>query len=311
MINFFRYKNFFLVLSLVLIFGSLGSIFFKGFNYGIDFKGGTLIQIFYKDHKIEKNEIEKLKEQFIKNNLKLFVQTFTNDDERILLKISDNQNSLQNNSSENFDFFKKIIINSFENQNIIFEKIEFIGAKTGEKFFFKSSLAVLFAFIGIFIYLLFRFNFSFAISGLIALFHDIIISFGFISLFRIEFNLVFITAILTIIGYSINDSVIIFDRIRELLKTKQANQNNLQEIINIALNNTLKRTIFTSLTTLLSCLALILFGGRDLFSFSIPAFFGICIGTYSSIMIACQFLLFFEKRNFFTINFLKLNKKIN
>jgi preprotein translocase subunit SecF len=312
MINFFKYSKTFLFISFLLIFGSFISIYFKGFNYGIDFKGGTLVQIFYDEKdEIDAKQINLLKQNFEKNDLKLFIQTFISDNKRLLLKISDNNNNeshdLKSNikssqKEENFIFFKKLIIDSFElklkdKKNIVFEKIEFIGAKTGKDFFFKSSLAILFAFIGIFIYLYFRFNLSFTIAGLICLLHDIILSFGFISITQIEFNLIFITAVLTIIGYSINDSVIIFDRIRELLKMKK-NMCNLKELINLALNNTLKRTIFTSLTTLFACISLIIFAGKDLFSFSIPVFFGILIGTYSSIMISCQFIFLIQMKKF-------------
>lgn len=293
MINFFKYSKNFLVLSFLLFIVSIFFISYKGFNYGIDFKGGTLVQFLYNKN-ISPENIQNLKEDFVKNDFKIFIQKFLSDDKRLLLKVSDNKTT---QSSENFESIKDIIIKSMNNDtNIIFEKIEFIGSKTGDEFFFKASLAVIFALIGIFIYLNFRFNHKFALAGIICIIHDIVLSFGFISIFSIEFNLIFITAILTIIGYSINDSVIIFDRIRELLKTKNKDLD-LKSLINLSLNNTLRRTIFTSLTTALACLALIFFAGYELFSFSIPVLFGIIIGTYSSIFIACQFILMLNIKN--------------
>ena len=138
------------------------------------------------------------------------------------------------------------------------------------------------------VYLLVRFDLRFAIGGIVGLTHDVIITLGFITLFNLEINMIAITALLTIIGYSINDSVIIYDRIREIFKLKNGEQT--RDNINTALNNTLRRTIFTSLTTLFSAGALIMFGGSSLHSFSYVVFFGILIGTYSSIMIASQMI---------------------
>jgi preprotein translocase SecF subunit len=291
MINFLRFNKFFAFLSIVLIIFSIGLIYWKGFNYGIDFKGGTLIQI-YRNHEdgILNEQIESLRNHFHESGFQIFIQKFSGDEKRLILKIADKNSK----ASTDFDKFKFIINENFpDSNNIVFERIEFIGAKTGEGFFIKSAIAVILAFLGIFLYLLWRFNLKFTLSALIALFHDIILSFGFISLFGIEFNLIFITAILTIIGYSINDSVIIFDRIREIIKTKGESIDS-KETINLALNNTIRRTLFTSLTTLFACFSLIIFGGRDLFSFSVPVVFGIIVGTYSSIFIACQIVLLFN-----------------
>lgn len=297
LLNFFKYSKVLAGFSIVLILLSLGLIFKNGFNFGIDFTGGVLIEISNQDKIIQIDDIEKLKKQFESNSQKVIIQTFVSQPNNILLKIaSDKQLSHENFSENSFakqiDALKQIITANFIGQNIIFEKIEFIGAKTGKDFFQKACFAVVLALLGIMIYLYFRFDWKFTIAGIVALMHDMIISFGFASLFKIEFNLIFITAILTIIGYSINDSVIIFDRIRELLKLKSnVGKFSMQELINQSLNNTLSRTIFTSLTTLLACMSLIIFGGKDLYSFSLVAFFGILIGTYSSIIIACQLII--------------------
>jgi preprotein translocase subunit SecF len=145
--------------------------------------------------------------------------------------------------------------------------------------------------------LIIRFDLRFALGGILGLIHDVVITFGVISIFSIEFNMIAVTAILTVIGYSINDSVIIYDRIREVNKIN--NEKSIRENINLSLNNTLTRTLFTSLTTLLSAGVLIIFGGQALHSFSYVVFVGILVGTYSSIFVASQFidLITFKKKN--------------
>jgi preprotein translocase subunit SecF len=178
--------------------------------------------------------------------------------------------------------------------DVVFERIEFVGPQIGEEIIKGGVLSVLLAFVAILFYIAFRFKFIFGISILLSLVHDSIITFGFISLAGLEFNSTSIAAILTVIGYSVNDTVVIFDRIRENMHKHKRMA--LGELINISINETLSRTINTVLTTLLAISALIIFAGENLFSFSVTTFFGIVIGTYSSIFISAPILILLSKK---------------
>jgi preprotein translocase subunit SecF len=168
-------------------------------------------------------------------------------------------------------------------------RVEFVGPQVGDELTEQGGLAMLYALIGILIYVSLRFEYRFAIGSVVALIHDVVITLGFFSLTRIEFDLTVLAAILAIIGYSLNDTIVVFDRIREtFLKVRKGTS---QEIVNRALNDTLSRTLMTSLTTLLVVLALFMFGGEVIHAFSIALLFGIIIGTYSSIYIASNTIL--------------------
>jgi preprotein translocase subunit SecF len=168
-------------------------------------------------------------------------------------------------------------------------RVEFVGPQVGDELTEQGGLAMLYALIGILIYVSLRFEYRFAIGSVVALIHDVVITLGFFSLTRIEFDLTVLAAILAIIGYSLNDTIVVFDRIREtFLKMRKGTS---QEIVNRALNDTLSRTLMTSLTTLLVVLALFIFGGEVIHAFSIALLFGIVIGTYSSIYIASNTIL--------------------
>jgi preprotein translocase subunit SecF len=279
MINFVKFWKFGNFFSLFLIILSIFLIFTKELNYGIDFTGGILIEIQSQD-KIEKNNIFNLSQKFNDQSIKNILQK--DGDNGLIIKLQSFDSTQQSVIEKS-----KTILNE-EFSSVEYGKIDFIGSQVSKEFFSRSCMALGIALIGIMIYLLVRFDLRFAFSGIIGLAHDVIITFGFIAFFQIEINMIAVTAILTIIGYSINDSVIIFDRIREIFKLQ--NNDLIQNNINLALNNTLKRTIFTSLTTLFSAGALVIFGGSNLYSFSYVVFFGILIGTYSSIIIASQMI---------------------
>ena len=301
MLNFFKFSKVFSIISILLIILSCAGLYKLNFNYGIDFTGGILIEIQNHDN-ISKDQLKNLSNKFEDANIKTIIQTIRSDDKKLIIKIADD--SGLNLNDDNLRSTKNIISRSL-GENVIFEKIEFIGAKTGQEFFMKAIISLFLAMIGIMVYLYFRFGASFTISGVLALLHDIIITCGFICFTGLEFNLVTITALLTIIGYSINDSVIIFDRIRELLRLQDKSEErtfDIKNLVNISINNTLQRTIFTSLTTLLATGALIIFGGKVLYTFSIVVFAGIVIGTYSSIFIACQVLIFLNIQSSFFWN---------
>jgi len=258
--NFLRYKNFFILLSVFLIFFSLILIFTKGLNFGVDFKGGTTIEL-----RLEKQvEIEKIRNSLSKSKINNFsVKEFGTAND--LLVSTDN--SVSANDIKNFlekDLQVKITV----------RKVETVGPKVG-------------------------FEWQFSLGGIVALFHDVLITVGVFSLLGLQFDLSIVAALLTILGYSINDTVIIYDRIRENLKKDSSSE--LSILINESLNNTLSRTLKTSGTTLLSIVAVLIFGGEVLRGFAFAITFGIIVGTYSSIYIAAPILMFFKVKRDWSI----------
>jgi preprotein translocase SecF subunit len=276
--DFLKYKKFFILVSASLVFFSFILIFSKGVNLGVDFKGGTTIEI-----RLEKKmDIEKIRNSLSKSKINNFsVKEFgtVND----LLIYTDN--SIPPNDIKNFlekDLKEKVTI----------RKIETVGPKVGSELIKSAVYSVLLCLIAIFLYLWFRFEWQFSLGGIIALFHDLIITVGVFALLGLQFDLSIIAALLTILGYSINDTVIIYDRIRENLKKDSSSE--LSILVNASLNNTLSRTLKTSGTTLLSIIAVLIFGGEVLRGFAFAITFGIIIGTYSSIYIASPIVMFFK-----------------
>ncbi len=262
--------------------GSLILVFTKGLNYGIDFAGGVLIEV-----RIDENpDISKIREVLSNKIDDIHIQESGENDVQIRVsKASQDQDKLikkiQNILEENFT-------------KVEYRKIDFVGPQVGSELIFKGFLALFLSFIFIMIYIWIRFDWQFGLGGIFALLHDAIVTLGFFSITGLEFNLTSIASILTIIGYSINDSVVIYDRIRENLRNYK--KMDLIILINSSTNSTLSRTILTASTTLISLLALIFFGGEALFSFSVATFFGIALGTYSSIYISAPILLYFDPR---------------
>lgn len=269
------------IFSTLLVLISLGSLFTKGINFGIDFTGGTIIELAYQDE-------AKLDDIRATLNAKGFedvsVQNFGSiRDVLIHLAVMPSQNMselsnevvgiLQNDSSSPIDV----------------RRVEFVGPQVGEELAEDGGLAMLYALIGILIYVSMRFEYRFAIGSVVALVHDVIITLGFFSLVQLEFDLTVLAAILAIIGYSLNDTIVVFDRIRETFLRKRKGEP--EEIVNGALNDTLSRTLMTSGTTLLVVISLYLFGGSVIHDFAIALLLGIVIGTYSSIYIASSAVL--------------------
>ena len=273
--------------SLLLIIISIILLIFRGLNFGIDFSGGSLIEArFNKDTNISElrtilsAKTNKVQIQKIKNNISDksdFLIRFPSNNQDQSKFIEEIQNTLNNN-------FK----------DITYRKIDYVEPQIGQELINKGIMVLFLSFLFIFIYIWIRFDWQFSIGAIIALIHDAILIFGFYSLTQIEFNTTSIAAILTVIGYSINDTVVIFDRIRDnLRRNKKMPINN---IINISVNSTLSRTIITSGLTLLSLMALIFFGGKILLSFSLATFFGVIIGTYSSIYSSSVILTKYDPR---------------
>jgi preprotein translocase SecF subunit len=289
-----------LILSVLSIVISITLVFTKGLNFGIDFAGGILVEA----------KLNNGGEQ-VNNNLNQELNfDVTKIRHLIDLEVKDVQiqNIGQNNGLD--ELLIRVPKSKSEDQaitvrkiqeilninypNIEYRKIDYVGPQVGLELIQKGILSLLLSFIFIMIYIWIRFDWQFGLGGIFALFHDMIITLGIYSISGLEFNITSIAAILTIIGYSINDSVVIYDRIRENLR--KSRKSDLSLLINSSINSTLSRTVLTSSVTLVSLLALILFGGEVLKSFSIATFFGILVGTYSSIYISAPILLYISPK---------------
>ena len=274
MIAFNRYYNQFNFLSIALVVVSLLFLVFKGLNFGIDFKGGTLIELRSSDTKIN---VTSLRDNLNQINLgDVSVKKFGNDSD-FLIKFENN------NNKKIIEEIKKNLENSFGN-NFDFRRVENVGPKVSSELLRSGVIAISVALILMLIYIWIRFEWQFSLGAILALFHDVIVTLGLFSLLGLEINLSIIAAVLTIVGYSMNDTVVIFDRVRENLR--KYSDIKIYELTNISINETLSRTLITSITTLLALLSIFFFGGEILKGFSLAMIFGVVFGTYSSIYIA-------------------------
>ena len=279
--NFMKWHKKAVYVSSFLIFISLISIFTKGLNYGVDFNGGTLIEISFE----KKAPIEDIRNYLKDNNYeKSSVQYFGSGTD-ILIRmpniISTTEASLSNKLLEELN----------SKFSFTLKRVEYVGAQVGEELRDQGILAALIALALIMIYITLRFEYRFSIGAILALLHDIFLIIGIFSITQIEFNLSAFAAILAVIGYSLNDTIVVFDRIRENFKSAIAENINTESLTNESINQTLSRTLITSLTTLLVLISLITLGGEILFGFAFALIAGVIIGTYSSIYIASSTLL--------------------
>tara|TARA_B100001146_G_C16169743_1_gene429484 strand:- start:321 stop:1223 length:903 start_codon:yes stop_codon:yes gene_type:complete len=276
-----------MIISGIVILIGLGSIVFSGgLKYGIDFAGGTLVQLQFKNPP----DIE-----VIRDGLKTIglgestIQEFGSKKD-ILIRVERSEEKLEAVGA----MVKRSLSGKFNSDEITVERVEMVGPKVGRDLREKALLSILYAIIGIVIYISWRFEFQYAIAAIIALMHDVLVTMGAFSILDKEFTLVIVAAFLTIIGYSLNDTIVVFDRIRENLRRK--GKLSLSEIINSSINQTLSRTLLTSGTTLLVVLALFFFGGEIIHDFSFALLVGVFVGTYSSIFIASVFLVYWASR---------------
>ena len=282
-IKFMKIKKLTLIISSILFFLSLASVFFKGLNLGIDFTGGSLIEARFK----ENIDLSNLRIQMNKLDLgEIQLQTIGSEND-IVIRVQEKKSN-KNKQTETI----QIIKDSLSDKSIEYRRTEFVGPKVGDELVNAGIIAIIFSLFGILIYIWIRFQWNFALGAIIALIHDVILTLGFFSVFQFEFNLATVAAVLTIAGYSINDTVVIYDRIRESMRKYK--QITFDEIINLALNGTLSRTLMTSLTTLLALIALFIFGGVVISSFIIALIWGVIIGTYSSLYVASPLLIFLK-----------------
>jgi preprotein translocase subunit SecF len=285
-IDFLKMKKIFLAVSLSLIVIGIGSIVLhKGLNYGIDFSGGTLVQLKFNDAA----DIRKIREGLKEIDLGESVIQEYGSPEEVIIRVEKSSENLQNLS----DKITEALGKTFGEGAFIVERVEVVGPQVGQDLRTKALRALLFAMIGILIYITFRFEFRFAVGAVLALIHDVFITVGLFSLLNKEFTLPIIAALLTIVGYSLNDTIVVFDRIRERMKLKK--KETYEETINQSINQTLGRTLLTSLTTLVVVLALFILGGEVIHDFSFALIVGIFVGTYSSIFIASPTLVLFQR----------------
>ncbi len=272
------------IISLLVFFISVLFIIFKGLNYGIDFKGGTLIELRADNTNINISEIRTSLNSMNLGDIN--VKEFGKDND-FLIKIeqrADNDNNL-------IPKIKQTLINNL-NAEINFRRVENVGPKVSSELLQSGIIAISLSLAAMLFYIWIRFEWQFSVGSIIALFHDIVITIGIFSLLSLEINLSIIAAVLTIVGYSMNDTVVIYDRIRENLN--KYTRFNIEEIANISVNETLSRTVITSVTTLLALLSIYIVGGEILRGFSFAMILGVLIGTYSSIFVAAPVLKFFK-----------------
>ncbi len=296
-IEFFSFSNLLSYISLGAISVSIILFFILGLNYGIDFRGGTMFMV---------STSEKIKVSDVRNTLNgsnlgdvsisqatnpletLSAGTLTSADNIFIIKVegADGQNTETK--------VKALLRNKVP--DIKFLQIESVGSKVSSELIRNGILAVFFAVISVLVYIWLRFEWQFALGAVFALIHDVILTIGVFSILRYEFNLSIIAALLTIIGYSLNDTVVVFDRVRENLRNFKSLP--LLKVLNMSINNTLSRTIMTSVTTLLALFALYFLGGDVIRGFTFAMIWGVLVGTYSSIFVAAKILLIFDvKRN--------------
>ena len=276
--KFYRTGN---ILSIILVFISVIFLSFKGLNYGVDFKGGTLIEL----RVIDKNyNITNVRDVFNSLNLKgVSVKKFGNETDYII--------KFQTEDLNNPNFINNIKSNIEKKNGNIFEyrRVENVGPKVSKELLKSGIIAISLSLLAMLIYIWIRFEWQFSLGAILALFHDVILTLGIFSIFSLEINLSIVAAVLTIVGYSMNDTVVIYDRVRDNLK--KYSDIKIYELSNISINETLSRTIITSVTTLLALFSIFFFGGAILKGFSLAMILGVIFGTYSSIYIACPLLV--------------------
>ena len=282
-INFLSKRYYALVFSVILLLTSLASLTFQGLNPGIDFTGGFSVEVSYQEQPV----INEIRNELASGGFpEAIVQSFGSPKD-INIRIMPRENI------DNKAIGKQIeeILNNPANA-VELRGSEFVSPQVGEELTEQGGLAMLFALMMIMIYILFRFQWKFSIGAVLALIHDVLITMGVFSLFQLSFDLAVLAAILAVVGYSLNDTIVVFDRIRENFRLRRKSET--LDVINTSINQTISRTLITSGTTLLVLLALYIIGGKSLEGFSLALIIGVIIGTYSSIYVATTSVLFLD-----------------
>ncbi len=271
-INFMGARNLAFAITMLLTLLALGSWFYKGLNFGLDFTGGTQIELSY----TQPADLGKVRDQLAAAGYTdAVVQTFgaTTD---VVVRLQGDDPNLGNQVAA--------ALQGAGDEAVTVKKVEFVGPQVGEELRDQGGLGMLLALGGIMLYLAFRFQWKFALGAIVSLVHDVVVTLGILSFFEITFDLTVLAALLAIIGYSLNDTIVVFDRVRENFRVLR--KTSLIDNINISTTQTLLRTMATSISTLLAIAALLVFAGDNLYGFSVALFMGVLAGTYSSIYIA-------------------------
>lgn len=287
-IDFLGMRRIAAVVSILLGIGSIVLFAVNSLNYGIDFKGGITVEVGYADKAVPLDEVRSIMATL--NLGEVSVKQFDSDRD-VLIRI-ERQTGDDKAQSAAMGTIKDTL--SAALPDLIYKQGNIIGPVVSEELKQDGALAVTFAVLAVLVYIWFRFEWQFGLGAVIALLHDVILTVGFFALSRLEFNLTIIAALLTIVGYSLNDTVVVYDRVRENIR--KFRKMDMKDVLNLSLNQTLSRTLMTSLTTLLALLSLFFLGGEAIRGFTAAMIWGVVIGTYSSIFVASPLLLFFNIR---------------
>ncbi|MCW8827877.1 MAG: protein translocase subunit SecF [Gammaproteobacteria bacterium] len=274
-INFLGLRKPAMALSLLMIVIAIGSIAVRGFNFGIDFTGGTIIEVGYP----QSAELEQIRGVLEEQGYSDAVVQHFGAATEVMIRIAPREGVTSAELSDRLFALLKADESAVE-----LRRVEFVGPQVGEELTNDGGLAMIYALIGILIYVALRFEYRFAVGSVAALVHDVIITLGVFSLLQLDFDLTVLAAVLAVIGYSLNDTIVVFDRIRE--NFRKMRKGSSEEVVNASLNQTLSRTLMTSFTTLLVLFALFFFGGEVIHGFATALLIGILVGTYSSIYVA-------------------------
>ncbi len=276
-IDFMRHRWLAIGFSSILLVVGIGSLITKGLNFGLDFTGGTLIEVIYdKAPKLEAVRTS-LKDAGLSDAV---VQTFGSANDIVVRLAASGETS-------NAEVSSRVL--AALGDGVEMRRVEFVGPQVGEELAEQGGLALLWVLAGVFVYIMFRFQWRFSVGAVVALVHDVLITVGILSLLQIEFDLTVVAALLAAIGYSLNDTIVLYDRIRE--NFRRLRKDGPTEVVNISINQTLARTMVTSLTTIMVLLALFYFGGEIIHSFAFTLLVGVLIGTYSSVFVASAAIL--------------------
>ncbi len=279
-IDFMGKRKLAVIFSVVLVLVSLASLATRGLNFGIDFTGGTLVEVGYE----QSADLARIRSSLDEAGFEGAVAQHFGTSKDVLIRIAPRDDISNADVSTN-------VLSALESydENVDMRRVEFVGPQIGDELTEDGGLAMLAALFGILIYVYFRFEIRFSLGAVIALVHDVVITLGIFSLFQLPFDLTVLAAILAVIGYSLNDTIVVFDRVRETFRKMR--KGTPTEIINRSITDTLSRTIVTSLTTLLVLFALFFFGGEIIHAFSQALIIGVLVGTYSSIYVASSAIL--------------------
>ncbi len=286
-ICFMRFRKLALTLSTLLVLASLVSLFVNGLQFGLDFTGGTQIEVAYE----KPVKLETVRSQLAEKGFEKAVVVYFGAETEVMVRLADvEEQTAEKAKTDEPDLGDRVLAALQANgDQVSIKRVEFVGPQVGEELRDDGGLGMLFALAVVMVYVAMRFQFKFSVGAVAALIHDVIITLGFFSVFHLDFDLTVLAAVLAVVGYSLNDTIVVADRIRE--NYRKLRQRTGEEIIDISLTQTLDRTLMTSFTTLLVLVALFLVGGELIHGFSIALIVGIVVGTYSSIYVAANVLL--------------------